>query len=255
MHNIKLFESKNHLAVFLNESTSTEEKGIHCNQYLIQDHNNCALLDPGGFNVMPQVLAELLRYTTLENLKAIILSHQDPDVLGGIVSWVAISSAAVYLPTIWKRFMPHCGFTKEMSRFCAIPDEGMEYTLSPACKLRLIPAHFLHSEGNINVYDPIAKILFTGDLGGATIMANDNLFVENFKQYLPHIEGFHKRYMSSNKAIKAWLKHIKKLEIDMLVPHHGRIYKGKALKDFLNWLDTLKCGVDLFDKNGFLTWK
>lgn len=255
MHNIKLFESSDHLCVFLNESSSTEENGIHTNQYLIKHQDHCVLLDPGGFNVMPQVLAELLRYTPLENLKAIILSHQDPDVLGGIVSWVAMSAASIYIPDIWKRFMPHCGFTKEINRFYGVPDKGMEYPMTTKCKLQLIPAHFLHSEGNIHIYDPISKILFTGDLGGATIMANDNPFVDNFNKYLPHIDSFHKRYMCSNKAIRAWMKHIEKLEIDMLVPHHGRIYKGKALHQFIDWLSNLQCGIDLFDKNGFIAWK
>ena len=28
-----------------------------------------------------------------------------------------------------------------------------------------LPAHFLHSVGNFHIYDPIAKILYTGDLG------------------------------------------------------------------------------------------
>ena len=55
MHNVKLFESRDHLFVFLNESTSTAENGIHSNQYLIKHRNNFVLLDPGGFNVMPHV--------------------------------------------------------------------------------------------------------------------------------------------------------------------------------------------------------
>ena len=252
MHNIRLFESQEHLFVFLNESTSSKEQGIHSNQYLIKHKNHCVLLDPGGFNVMPYVLAELLRYTTIDNLAAIILSHQDPDVLGGIVSWVEFSSAVVYIPEIWKRFIPHCGITAEIHRFYGVPDNGMEYVMDVNCKLQLIPAHFLHSEGNINVYDPVSKILFTGDIGAATTMVDDNPFVEDFAKHLPHIEEFHKRYMCSNLAVQAWLKRISKLEIDMIAPQHGRIYKGKVLRQFLDWIGNLQCGVDLFDANGFL---
>jgi flavorubredoxin len=252
VHNVKLFESRDHLFVFLNESTSTTESGIHSNQYLIKHRNNFVLLDPGGFNVMPHVLAELLRYTTLDKLTAIILSHQDPDVLGGIVSWTALSSASVYLPEIWKRFIPHCGITTEINRFYGVPDKGMLYPMASNCKLQLIPAHFLHSEGNINVYDPVSKILFSGDIGAATTMIDDNPFVENFKTYLPHIEGFHRRYMCSNRAIQAWLKRISKLEINMIAPQHGRIYKGKVLHQFIDWISKLQCGIDLFDKNGFI---
>jgi flavorubredoxin len=248
MHNIKLYESPDHLFVFLNESKSTAENGIHSNQFLIKHHKNFVLLDPGGFNVMPHVLAEILRYTTIEELTSIVLSHQDPDVLGGIVSWLAFSNALVYLPEIWKRFVPHCGITKEIHRFHGIPDKGMEHDLGNNCKLQFIPAHFLHSEGNITVYDPVSKILFTADIGAATSMVGDNPFVEDFDKHLPHIEAFHKRYMCSNKAIKIWLNNIAKLEIDMLAPQHGRIYKGKTVHQFLNWFGTLRCGIDLLDE-------
>ena len=253
VHNIKLFESKDHLFVLLNESSSNVENGIHCNQYLIKHKEKVVLLDPGGYHVMPHVLGELLRYATIDQLTAIILSHQDPDVVGGIVSWATLSSAAIYLPEIWKRFIPHCGITTEIRRFHGIPDCGMEYQFSSKCKLKLIPAHFLHAEGNINVYDPHSKILFSGDIGGGSVVPGENPFVDDFKKHLPYIEKFHKRYMTSNKAIKAWIKHISKLEIDMIAPQHGKIYKGKVVHQFLDWITNLQCGVDLFDNKGFIS--
>ena len=252
MRNIKLFESEDHLFVFLNENRSSPEQGIHSNQYLIKHNDHSVLLDPGGFNVMPNVLSELLRHTTIDKVGGIILSHQDPDVLGGIVSWLALSAANVYIPEVWLRFVPHLGITIDIHRFHAILDQGMEYSMGNNYKLQIIPAHFLHSEGNINVYDPASKILFTGDLGAASSILNDDPFVEDFASHIKHIEAFHKRYMCSNLAIQAWLKRISKLDIDMIAPQHGRIYKGKVLKEFLDWLSNLKCGVDLFDSNGFL---
>lgn len=247
MHNVKLFESQDHLFILLHESTSKEENGIHSNQYLIKHNDHFVLLDPGGFNVMPYVLAELLRYTTLDKLIAIILSHQDPDVIGGIVSWMSLSSALVYIPEIWTRFIPHIG-TKNIHRFYSIPDKRIiEYAMAPNCMLKIIPAHFLHSEGNINVYDPVAKILFTGDIGTGMHVIKNNPFVEDFKKHLPNIEEFHRRYMCSNRAIQIWLKNIAKLEIDMIVPQHGQIYKGQAVRQFIDWFSNLQCGIDLLE--------
>ncbi len=252
MHNIKLFESTDHLFVFLNENKSSPEHGIHSNQYLIKHHDHAVLLDPGGFNVMPNVLSEMLRYITIDKLSAIILSHQDPDVLGGVVSWLALSSASVYIPEIWLRFVPHLGITTDIHRFHPVPDHGMEYLMGQDCKLQLIPAHFLHSEGNISVYDPLSKILFSGDIGAAGSVLGDNPFVDNFADHVPHIENFHKRYMCSNRAIQVWLQKISKLDIEMIAPQHGRIYKGQALQQFIEWLGNLKCGIDLFDADGFI---
>jgi|DEB0MinimDraft_6_1074348.scaffolds.fasta_scaffold23830_1 flavorubredoxin len=57
-------------------------------------------------------------------------------------------------------------------------------------------------------------------------------------------------YIGSNQAIKGWLKRIEKLDIKMIVPQQGKIYKGKVLENFLMFLNDLSCGVDLFDQNG-----
>jgi flavorubredoxin len=84
MRNVKLFESKNHLFVCLNENKSTPEQGIHSNQYFIKHDNQGILLDPGGFNIMSNVLIEILRYTSgiiklalpsLRNSEAIEVIH------------------------------------------------------------------------------------------------------------------------------------------------------------------------------------
>lgn len=45
----------------------------------------------------------------------------------------------------------------------AIPAEGMRVRLG-ATELLFLPAHFLHSSGNFQVYDPASNILYTGDL-------------------------------------------------------------------------------------------
>ncbi len=66
MRNIKLFESDTHRFILLNESEPGEEDGIRSNQYLITHHDAGVLLDPGGFGVMPRVLAEMLNRTVPE---------------------------------------------------------------------------------------------------------------------------------------------------------------------------------------------
>lgn len=84
MRNIKLFDSAEHKFVLLNESEPGEEEGIRSNQYLVTHGENAVLLDPGGFGVMPSVLTELVRHIKTENIFAIMLSHQDPDIVGGL---------------------------------------------------------------------------------------------------------------------------------------------------------------------------
>jgi len=250
MRNIVLFGEEQHKFILLNESDPGEEDGVRSNQYLIQHEDAGVLLDPGGFGVMPRVLAELLRYMSPEQLKGIVLSHQDPDIVGGLATWLELTDAPVYVSEIWTRFLPHYGI-KGMNRFVGVPDEGMAWEVAPNFDLQLVPAHFLHSEGQINVYDPVSKILFSGDIGAAMLpMDKDYAFVDDFSEHLRYIEGFHRRYMCSNRAARIWVDRVSKLDLDMIAPQHGPIYRGKAVSEFLAWFRELQCGIDLMLESG-----
>lgn len=250
MRNIVLHGTEDHKFVLLNESEPGEEDGVRSNQYLVVHRDNGVMLDPGGFGVMPRVLAEMLRYIPPDRLMGIVLSHQDPDIVGGIATWLELSDANVYVSRIWTRFLPHYGISG-MHRFIGVPDEGMPYPVSPGFDLQLLPAHFLHSEGQINVYDPLSKILFTGDIGAAMLpVEQDYAFVDDFAAHLPYIEEFHRRYMCSNKAARVWVEMVSGLDVAMLAPQHGPVYRGQAVKDFLDWFRELQCGVDLMTGSG-----
>jgi len=250
MRNILIYEGEDHRFVLLNESRPGEERGVRSNQYLVQHGSSGVLLDPGGFGVMPRVLSELLRYQEPARIDAIVLSHQDPDIVGGIATWLEITHAPVYVSDIWLRFIPHYGIVS-MERFVGVPDEGMRFSPSPEWQLQLVPAHFLHSEGQVNVYDPISRVLFTGDIGAAMMADDDDEpFVDDFAAHLPHIEGFHRRYMGSKRAARLWVEAVSALEIDFLAPQHGPIYRGAAVQDFLRWFAELDCGIDLMTSAG-----
>ena len=245
MQNIELYDRDGHRFVLLNESDPGEEEGVRSNQYLVQHGDSGVLLDPGGFGVMPRVLTELLRYGTPDQIKAIILSHQDPDIVGGISTWLELTTAPVYISRIWLRFIPHYGI-EDVHRFQPIPDAGMRLEVAPGFELELVPAHFLHSEGQMNVYDPLSKVLFSGDIGAAMMPSdNDEPFVDDFAAHLPHIEGFHRRYMCGNRAARSWVERVRQLGIEQLAPQHGPIYRGTAVVAFLDWFEQLPCGMDL----------
>jgi flavorubredoxin len=255
MRNVTLFESETHRFILLNESEPGEEDGIRSNQYLITHRDEGVLLDPGGFGVMPRVLAEMLRYIEPNQIKGIFLSHQDPDIVGGLSTWMELIYSPIFVSSIWIRFLPHYGL-KDMARFVGVPNEGMVWNDGSEFSLKIVPAHFLHSEGQINVYDPISKILFTGDIGAAMLSDDeDYIFVDDFEAHIPHIEAFHRRYMCSNKAILCWLETIKELDIEILAPQHGPIYRGKSVQAFFDWFRKLQCGVDLMQPFGHFPTK
>lgn len=252
MRNIVLHQSNGHRFILLNESEGGEEEGIRSNQYLVTHGDAGVLLDPGGFGVMPRVLVEMLRYVQPEQVKAIILSHQDPDIVGGLSTWMELVDAPVYISRIWLRFLPHYGIART-GKFVGVPDAGMDLEVAPGFRLDIIPAHFLHSEGQINVYDPVSRILFSGDIGAAVMPESDeSAYVDDFAAHLPHIEWFHRRYMCSNRAARVWVRRVRLLDPVMIAPQHGPVYRGQAVHDFLDWFAQLMCGVDLFQPDGSL---
>lgn len=247
MRNVALYTSDSHRFIMLNEAEPAEELGIPSNQFLIVHQDAAVLLDPGGFGVMPRVLTELLQYVEPHNLRAIILSHQDPDIVGGLNTWLELSQARVYAPRIWLRFLPHYGL-RDVSSFIGVPDEGMACEIAPGLRLDLLPAHFLHSPGQINVWDPVSRVLFSGDIG-ASVVDDPTLagqpIVSDFERVRPGMEAFHKRYMACNRALRHWVNRVEKLDIDILAPQHGPLLRQPAINAFLNWARDLRCGADL----------
>lgn len=236
-----------------------EGRGIQANQFLLIDENHAALIDPGGDLTYTPLSIELSKRVKISELDYIFASHQDPDIIASLPRWMMHSKCHVVTSRLWSRFLPHLASTFVTNKFgddlddriISVPDEGMSVSFGRST-IEAVPAHFLHSVGNFQFYDPVSKILFTGDMGASLIDDNADLPVEDFDQHIPHMKSFHQRYMASNKACRIWVNRARKLDIDMIVPQHGSPFVGKEMvARFFDWISQLKCGVDLMDENGF----
>ena len=240
-----LYESGEHRYFLLGFGESTREEGIPSNQYLVTREGQAVLFDPGGAGLFPILSARLSEWADLESIRAIFLSHQDPDVSAGLDIWMQITGAQVYLSRLWTRFMPHMDLSHP-DRLVPVADEGARVEVAPGFAFEVLPAHFLHSPGQINVFDPVSKILFSGDIGAAE-RSNGTIYVDDFAEHRPHIEGFHRRYMASGKALRKWIREVERHDVEMIAPQHGPLYRGQAREDLLRWLYDLRCGVDLYE--------
>lgn len=236
-----LFNNEEHTCVFFEDFTEGEM--ISANQHLIIHKGKGMLLDPGGHKVYSKIFAALPEYTPPSSLKYLFLSHQDPDIVASLNGWLMVTDAEAFLPAIWRYFVAHFGIDGAMmDRLRDMPDAGMTLDLE-GCPLMLLPAHFLHSAGNFHVYDPVSKILYSGDLGAAIV---DYRFVEDFDAHINHMVGFHKRYMASSTACKLWAKMVRELDIEMIAPQHGAVFAGKEMVNrFIDWVEQLEVGADV----------
>jgi flavorubredoxin len=112
-------------------------------------------------------------------------------------------------------------------------------------ELWALPAHFMHSEGNFQFWDPVSRILFSGDLGVSLIKSGEAATpITSLAPHIAKMEAFHRRYMVSNKVLRLWANMVRNLPIDMIVPQHGAPLKGAAVWEFIDWVQDLSCGVD-----------
>ncbi len=243
MPNTVLYEDRTHRNVLL-QDFGLGGLAVQANQHVIVHGNSGMVLDPGGHKVYAKVLAETYSILGAVKLDYIFLSHQDPDIVAALNGWLMTTDADAYVSTLWMRFVPHFGVDDFVAdRLKPIPDAGMVFDLNGA-RLVALPAHFLHSEGNFQLYDTVSRILYTGDLGAS--LGADYVEVTDFDAHVRFMEGFHRRYMCSNKVMKAWADMVRPLDIEIIAPQHGAYFKGKEMVSrFIDWCAGLECGVDL----------
>ncbi len=241
----ELYNKDNHRFIWLGWDTDSSQEIIQTNQYLIINKEEGILLDPGGVHLFSKVVATTSQFIDFSNISSVFFSHQDPDVSSGIAMWLGVTNAKVYFSDKWIRFLPHFGLF-DNTRLQGLQDSKSNISLNNGTQLKIIPTHFLHSTGCLSLYDPNSKILFSGDIGAAVFNpGKEYLFVEDFEKHKEIMEPFHKRYMASNIACKKWIEIINQLDVEMICPQHGAIFKGyEMVNKFKSWFSNLECGID-----------
>lgn len=249
-------ELNHHCLVF---SNLVSGDGIQSNQFLIIHGKHAAVIDPGGDLTYTPLSIELSKWINLTNLDYVLASHQDPDIIASLPRWLMHTKAKVVCSRLWGRFLPHLASPFVMKnldanvqdRILELPDRGGEIHLGD-CAIKVLPAHFLHSVGNFHFYDPVSKILFSGDMGSSMVHEKESEPVDDFDAHIPAMRGFHQRYMASRKVSALWADMVRGMDVEMLVPQHGRPFAGKPMINrFLDWISALPAGVDLMDAGSF----
>ncbi len=239
-----LFKQDDHVWYMFGQDPAKPENIIDSNQIVICSGDETVLLDPGGMEIFPSFLAALTEKVNIDSIKHIFLSHQDPDIGSSLSLWrrVCGDDVNIYLPWMWAGFIAH--FDAE-ANVTSVPDEGMVIRLKNGRSLDLVPAHFLHSPGNLNLFDAYSQLLFTGDIGAALLPPGPqgSFHVEKFEQHTQYMEAFHKRWMGSTAARDAWISQVRRLSPGMLVPQHGLCFRRDDVDKFLDWFGALEIGA------------
>lgn len=242
-----LYDDGTHKCIMFSfDDEEYEDSFLSVNQYLIVQKDSAILVDPGSEAIFDELYDAVSKHVDIQKIKFVFFSHQDPDVSGSIAQWAMCTQAKFVLSSLWVRFMSHYGFM-EMTRIVALQDKGAKLNFGKDY-LQFVPAHFLHSPGNFSLYDSRSKILFSGDIGAALVSSTaEYKKVDDFDSHVQYLEGFHKRYMGSNKVCRAWVAKVKELDISTIAPQHGLVFEHENSTKFLEWFESLKCGSDFID--------
>ncbi len=249
-----LYKQGTHACLIYDNLVSGE--GISSNQFVIIHDDHMALLDPGGDLTYTPLTIELSRILDISKLDYVLASHQDPDIITSLPRWLIHTHCRVVTSKLWARFLPHLASSFQtsrmqddvLSRLIEVPDAGMRLPFGSS-EIVVLPAHFLHSVGNLQFYDPVSRILFSGDMGAS--VGGGRGEVQSFSRHIPLMENFHKRYMASKKICRLWANMVRTLDVAMIVPQHGGHFAGENVKRFLDWISELDCGIDLLEQRDY----
>ncbi len=222
-----------------------KEAGLKCNAYLIIDDNEktreAVLIDPGSVLELSGLEKNLKKLIKLNELKHIILQHQDPDVCAAVPDLEKIYKD-VLVTAYWRAglLIKHYGIKSKIN---LLDYNNYSIKLNSGRALLFFHVPYAHSPGAVMTYDNKSKILFSGDLFGA-FTNEESVYADD--DYFEAMSIFHENYMPSKDIVNMAMKRVEyireHLGIEMIVPQHGNIIKGGNIKKAVDLLKNLECG-------------
>ncbi len=222
---------------------SDPEPGLHCNPYLLLDHDEAVFFDPGSIPDFPRIMRKVIDIINPASISVIVAHHQDPDVCGNMAIVEDIIDRpdlkiAAHINTI--RLIRHQGIK---SGFYAVDEHNYALTLASGRVLEFMFTPFLHSPGAIVTFDTKTKSLFTSDIFGG-ISDDWSLFAKS--GYLEAMKPWHETYMPGNALLRPCLERMQqRWQIERILPQHGSIIEGAQVQEAFEYLKSLPCGMDL----------
>jgi len=219
-----------------------EDTAFRCNSYLVVDGREGVIIDPGGKDAFEFVHSRVEQVISHEQIVAMVLCHQDPDVAGSMADWLAINPGMKVMATGRTNILlPHYG-SSDYAFFNVSEESG--YYFSSGRMLRFIESPFMHSPGAFTTLDETSGFLFSGDIWAAVDM-EWHLVVDDFHRHELKMNLFHLDYMSSNIAARGYADRISGIPVKAILPQHGSIIPEKFIGQAIAYLTRLKCGTDL----------
>lgn len=215
---------------------SGQEGGLHCNPYLIVEGDEAVLIDPGSVLDFEVVFENVCNIVPLENIRYVILHHQDPDFCSSVPLFEK-KGGNFKIVTHWRTqtLVKYYGIKSD---YYLVNENEMKLTLKSGRTLGFVMTPYLHFPGAIVTYDNKTKILFSSDLFGA-ISYEWSLYAK--EGYIDKMKTFHEHYMPSNSILRPVMESFLNMDISIIAPQHGSIINENVVM-YIKALRDLECG-------------
>ena len=238
-HPVQLFAGADHRVYWLG---ITEETAFRCNTYLIVDGGQGYLVDPGNRSFFAQVMDRVSQVLDPQQVRGMIICHQDPDVAASMLDWLAFNpDITVFTSPRTQVLLPHYGASDY--DFYDVESDPRYPLPSGAC-LDFVGAPFLHSPMAFATYDEASRFVFSGDVFAA-VDADWRLVVDDFDSHALKMDLFHLDYMASNVASRGFARKLEGLDINAILPQHGSLIPRRFVPNAIDYLNNLQCGLDV----------
>ena len=218
---------------------------FQCHVYLIKNGKESILIDPGSMITFPVTLQKISSIIPIEDIKYIVLHHQDPDIVG------CVSTLEKLIPRKDKFFITHWRTHTLLKHyqwetpFWLIDQHDWRLSLANGRVLEFVFTPYAHFAGAFCTYDNLTGTLFSSDIfGGLTdefsLFANDASYFESLKI-------FHIHYIPSKLILNHALDNIQKYDPKMIAPQHGSIIKEELIAPIIEQMRRLDCGLYMLD--------
>lgn len=212
-----------------------------CNSYLLIDHDEAVLIDPGSIPEFPVIMRKIIDLINPGKISLVVLTDCDPDVCANLPIVEDLIGREDLLIAGHHNTLKQVRHLGIQSGLYPVNEHENRYTLKSGRQLSFYPNLYLHSPGSITIYDAASQSLFSGDLFGGD-EGDWSLFDHvNFPR---NLDEFHQTFMPSNQVLRFGLRTIETLDIHRILPQHGSVIEGGNVVRAFAHLKILDCGID-----------
>ncbi len=244
MHNIRKITndliyvgaSDRRLALF--ENVYPIPRGVSYNSYVLLDEQT-VLLDCADLAVMPQFMDNIAAALAGRKLNYIVVNHLEPDHAATIEEAVLRHPEAKIVTNTKAANMIRQFFSFDLDSRLMVVGEADTLTTGRH-ELKFVNAPMVHWPEVMVTYDTTDHILFSADAFGTFGALNGNIFADEVNFDRDWLDDARRYYINIvgkyGVQVQGLLKKAAALQIDMLCPLHGPIWR-KDIGYFINKYD------------------